>query len=57
MDYGSGTTGYIWTKNSGMSFFFFFGISAKLTHIFSHIYLNFLQDLHILNSLEITIIL
>ena len=24
MDYGSGTTGCIWTINSGMSFFFFF---------------------------------
>ena len=32
MDYGSETTGYIWTINSGMNFLG--GIIAKLTHIF-----------------------
>ena len=53
MDYGSETMGYIWTINSGMTFFF--GIIAKLTYIFFlYVYLNFLPVLHIVNSLKIT---
>ena len=51
MDYRSGTTGCIWRINSGI-IFFFFCIIAKLTHIFSHVYLNFPQVLHVVNSLE-----
>ena len=52
MDYGSETTGYIWIINSGM--IFFFGIIAKLTHIFFYVCLNFLPVLNIVNSLIIT---
>ena len=57
MDYGSETTGYIWTVNSGMIYIYiyiFFGIIAKLTHIFFYVYLNFLPVLNIVNSLKIT---
>ena len=34
MDYGSGTTGCIWTIYSGMSLFFVFDIIAMLINIF-----------------------
>ena len=51
MDYGSETKGYIWTITSSM---IFFGMIAKLTHLFFYVYLNFLPVLHIVNSLKIT---
>ena len=35
-------------------FFFFLDIFAKLVHIFFQLYLNFLQVLHVVNSLKIT---
>ena len=56
MDYGSETTGYIRTIIQRHDFFFFGGggIIAKLTHIFFHVYLNFLPVLHIVNSPKIT---
>ena len=53
VDYGSETTGYIWTINSGMNFFFWQNCKAN-THIFLYVYLNFLPVLHIVNSLKIT---
>ena len=53
VDYGSETTGYIWTINSGMNFFFWHNCKAN-THIFLYVYLNFLPVLHIVNSLKIT---
>ena len=53
MDYGSETMGYIWTINSGMTFFFWHNCKAD-THIFFYVYLNFLPVLHIVNSLKIT---
>ena len=52
MDKGSGTMDCIGIINSGM--FFFFGICKATTHISFHIHLNFLQVLHIMNSLKIT---
>ena len=53
MDDGSGTTGYIWTIYRGMTFFF--GIIAKLTHIFfSMSTLIFFLFLPIVNFLKIT---
>ena len=52
MDYGSETMDYIWTINSGM-IFFWHNCKAN-THIFFHVYLNFLPVLHIVNSLKIT---
>ena len=53
VDYGSETTGYIWTINSGMNFFFWHNCKAN-THIFLYVYLNFVPVLHIVNSLKIT---
>ena len=53
VDYGSETTGYIWTINTGMNFFFWHNCKAN-THIFLYVYLNFLPVLHIVNSLKIT---
>ena len=43
MDYGSGTTGCIWTTYRVISFFVFFLHNCKAnTQIFFHVYLNFL---------------
>ena len=53
VDYGSETTGYIWTINSGMNFFFWHNCKAN-THIFLYVYFNFLPVLHIVNSPKIT---
>ena len=61
MDYGSETTHCILTIYSGTIFFFFWGGGGwghnykANTHIFFHVYLNFLQALHIVNSLKITL--
>ena len=52
VDYGSETTGYIWTINSGM-IFFWHNFKAN-TDIFFYVCLNFLSVLHIVNSLKIT---
>ena len=55
---GLWTTGYgPWIRNYGLHLenkerHEFFFIIAKLTHIFSHVYLNFLQVLHIVNSVK-----